>query len=163
MSPHIIRSATSKDLEVREGENVTLECSAEGSPSPVISWKRKDDGIMILGGPEGYGTSSVNGPTLTMLKVTRGHMAEYLCKAQNGILPHETYAIKLHVTFPPTVIPLAERVETGIGATATLACRAQAWPRPDFKWLYNGASIVASHNSRHSIVSGFTFFLDLGS
>ncbi|KAL3213033.1 hypothetical protein MRX96_051777 [Rhipicephalus microplus] len=30
-----------KDVDVREGDNVTVKCSASGQPTPVVKWKRK--------------------------------------------------------------------------------------------------------------------------
>ncbi|CAH1393465.1 unnamed protein product [Nezara viridula] len=44
--PDIEDSLSSSDVITREGNNVTLSCSANGSPEPTIKWRR-DDGQMI--------------------------------------------------------------------------------------------------------------------
>ncbi|XP_022256909.1 neurotrimin-like, partial [Limulus polyphemus] len=40
--PQIDESVTSKDTDVREGENVSLKCIASGSPEPEVTWRRED-------------------------------------------------------------------------------------------------------------------------
>ena len=40
--PRIEDSLTSSDKVKTEGSNVTLECSAHGSPKPTVTWKRED-------------------------------------------------------------------------------------------------------------------------
>ena len=44
--PRIEDSLTSSDKVKTEGSNVTLECSAHGSPKPTVTWKR-EDGVNI--------------------------------------------------------------------------------------------------------------------
>ena len=40
--PRIEDSMSSGDKVRTEGSNVTLECSAHGSPKPTVTWKRED-------------------------------------------------------------------------------------------------------------------------
>lgn len=40
--PDIMDYPTSTDMVVREGSNVTLRCSATGSPEPQILWRREN-------------------------------------------------------------------------------------------------------------------------
>lgn len=52
--PDILDYPTSTDMVVREGSNVSLICSATGSPTPNITWRRENgERIMLLGGSEG--------------------------------------------------------------------------------------------------------------
>lgn len=45
---------TSTDMVVKEGSNVTLKCSATGSPPPTIMFRREDgEPIKLPGGVEG--------------------------------------------------------------------------------------------------------------
>lgn len=41
--PNIDDTATSSDAVAREGANVTLKCTATGSPKPTVKWKRDDN------------------------------------------------------------------------------------------------------------------------
>ena len=43
VSPNIDDKMSTKDLSVREGEEVALCCVAHGNPSPKIVWKRKNN------------------------------------------------------------------------------------------------------------------------
>ncbi|KAI4503636.1 hypothetical protein M0802_001039 [Mischocyttarus mexicanus] len=47
--PDILDDETSTDMVVREGNDVTLRCSATGSPAPNITWRREDGQQILLG------------------------------------------------------------------------------------------------------------------
>lgn len=49
--PDILDNQTSHDMNVQEGENVTLKCGAVGSPAPTIEWRR-EKGKPLVGGQE---------------------------------------------------------------------------------------------------------------
>lgn len=51
--PVIIESATSSDMVVREGTNVTLTCKAKGYPEPYVMWRREDGDEMFVAGENG--------------------------------------------------------------------------------------------------------------
>lgn len=52
--PDILDYPTSTDMVVKEGSNVTLKCSATGSPPPTITFRREDgEPIKLPGGNEG--------------------------------------------------------------------------------------------------------------
>uniref|UniRef100_A0A914V4X2 Ig-like domain-containing protein n=1 Tax=Plectus sambesii TaxID=2011161 RepID=A0A914V4X2_9BILA len=154
--PQVDRN-TASAVEVREGHNVTLACNAFGNPTPTVIWRRQDRGNMKIDGATGYGVSVSNGSELTLTKVSRLQMTEYVCVASNGILPDESWTVKLHITFPPTVTPQAVQVSAANvpptvtpqavqvsaanGGFAILACNADAWPRPQFHWEKDGRTL----------------------
>lgn len=39
--PNIVDGESSGDVKVEEGANITLECSATGTPPPTITWRRE--------------------------------------------------------------------------------------------------------------------------
>lgn len=55
MPPDILDNQTSHDMNVQEGENVTLKCGAIGSPPPSIEWRR-EKGKPLVGGQESKST-----------------------------------------------------------------------------------------------------------
>lgn len=49
MPPNIIDDESSpSSVSVRENQNLSLSCKAEGSPTPKISWKREDGGHIAM-------------------------------------------------------------------------------------------------------------------
>lgn len=45
-----------RDVVAIENQNVTMYCSADGSPPPSIYWKRLDDQVIITNEPvDGFG------------------------------------------------------------------------------------------------------------
>ena len=56
--------------DVREGENVTLKCLAEGKPKPTITWTRLFDNRIV---------------TMPLINVGRHDSKAYRCTADNGV------------------------------------------------------------------------------
>ncbi|CEF66463.1 Immunoglobulin subtype 2 domain and Immunoglobulin subtype domain and Immunoglobulin-like domain and Immunoglobulin I-set domain and Immunoglobulin V-set domain and Immunoglobulin-like fold domain-containing protein [Strongyloides ratti] len=139
--PTVSRSSTPAAVEVREGHNVTLICEAHGNPPPTIIWRRADKQLIRFNGATGYGSSVFNGSLLELIRVSRKHMSEYICLASNGVPPDESWTVKLHVTFPPIVLPQLPVVEAIIGSFVRLVCNVEAWPKGDFKWEFNGQEL----------------------
>ncbi|KAH0567083.1 hypothetical protein KQX54_006523 [Cotesia glomerata] len=48
---------TSKDLSVTEGENVTLNCQATGTPKPRVSWRREDGQHILIRNSTSFSSS----------------------------------------------------------------------------------------------------------
>ncbi|VDN83037.1 unnamed protein product [Brugia pahangi] len=141
--PYVART-TAAVVEVREGQNVTLSCRAFGDPPPTVVWRRQDRQIIRFNGVTGYGATVFNGSDMTIIKVSRKHMSEYICVASNGVPPDESWTVKLHVTFEPTVVPQAEIVQVALGNQISLVCNVEAWPKPLVKWGKNGQEIFNS-------------------
>ncbi|VDN51769.1 unnamed protein product, partial [Dracunculus medinensis] len=142
--PYVART-TASAVEVREGHNVTLSCRAFGNPPPTVVWRRQDRQIIRFNGATGYGASVYNGSDLVITKVSRKHMSEYVCVASNGIPPDESWTVKLHVTFEPTVVPQSKLVVAAAGSQANIVCNVEAWPRPLLTWQKDGNEIFDSN------------------
>uniref|UniRef100_A0A0N4Z2A9 Ig-like domain-containing protein n=1 Tax=Parastrongyloides trichosuri TaxID=131310 RepID=A0A0N4Z2A9_PARTI len=142
--PVVSRSSTPAAVEVREGHNVTLICEAHGNPPPVIVWRRADKQLIRFNGATGYGASVFNGSSLELIRVSRKHMSEYICLASNGVPPDESWTVKLHVTFPPIVLPQSPIVEAVLGSFVRIVCNVEAWPKGELKWEFNGQELYES-------------------
>ncbi|CAD6184497.1 unnamed protein product [Caenorhabditis auriculariae] len=151
--PPMVSRTTPAAIEVREGNNVTLTCKAEGNPTPTVIWRRQDRQIIRYNGATGFGASVFHGSSLHLTKVSRKHMSEYICVASNGIPPDESWTVKLLVTFPPFVQAQSTTVQASLGAMTRLVCTTEAWPRPDVVWEKNGVHIFDSqqYTSSHTV------------
>ncbi|EDW37132.1 GL25686 [Drosophila persimilis] len=92
--PMIVEGMTSNDMVVREGQNVSLMCKARGYPEPYVMWRREDGEEMLIGGEH---VNVVDGELLHITKVSRLHMAAYLCVASNGVPPSISKRVHLRV------------------------------------------------------------------
>lgn len=48
--PRIIDSASTLQVQVKEGDLVQMKCAADGYPRPDITWSRANDNILPMGG-----------------------------------------------------------------------------------------------------------------
>ncbi|XP_044599452.1 neurotrimin-like isoform X2 [Cotesia glomerata] len=138
--PDIIDHETSTDMIVREGSNVTLRCSATGSPSPNITWRREDSKMFLANDQK---VKSVEGSYLRIIKVTRGHMGSYLCIASNGVPPSVSKRIMLIVHFSPMIWIQNQLVGVRLGQKMTLECLSEAYPKSINYWTKDTAEIIA--------------------
>ncbi|KAL0109814.1 hypothetical protein PUN28_013465 [Cardiocondyla obscurior] len=122
---------TSNMISVQEGNKIRLKCTASGKPQPVIQWT-KIDGSMIPMGP--WHVNSVTGHTFNISVVTREHMGEYACNADNGIFPAKTKRFKLQVKFPPFIRIRNRVVLVRNQNPATLECDVEGFPEPVVHW-----------------------------
>ena len=60
------------NVNITEGENLTLLCNVSGSPLPMVSWIKVGDDI------------STNGSELVFTNISRTQAGEYICEASNG-------------------------------------------------------------------------------
>ncbi|XP_015183590.1 PREDICTED: opioid-binding protein/cell adhesion molecule homolog isoform X1 [Polistes dominula] len=138
--PDIVDNQTSTDMVVREGNDVTLQCSATGSPAPNITWRREDGQKILLG--NGGKALTVEGAHFNITKVNRLHMGSYLCIATNGIPPSVSKRIMLIVHFPPMITVPNQLVGAQEGQLMTLECLSEAYPKSINYWTRDNDEIV---------------------
>ncbi|XP_054083623.1 uncharacterized protein LOC105212557 [Zeugodacus cucurbitae] len=163
--PVIIESMTSNDMVVREGLNVTLMCKARGYPEPYVMWRREDGEEMLIGGEH---VNVVDGELLHITKVSRLHMAAYLCVASNGVPPSISKRVHLRVQFPP-MLSIPNQLEGAyVGQDVMLECHTEAYPASINYWTTERGDMIISDTSRAgdkyettSTVSGYTKYMKL--
>ncbi|CAD6996651.1 unnamed protein product [Ceratitis capitata] len=139
--PDIVDYQTSHDMNVQEGQNVSLTCTATGLPIPTVTWRRERDvPLQIIGGIEIY---SIEGANLTLWQVTRENMGAYLCIASNGIPPTVSKRVLIAVNFAPTIWTHYDTIHVGYGQKVTLECISEAHPTTVNFWL-KGKEFVQS-------------------
>ncbi|KAL9707704.1 hypothetical protein quinque_011222 [Culex quinquefasciatus] len=143
--PAIVESMTSNDMVVREGTNVSLTCKAKGFPEPYVMWRREDGDEMAIGGEN---VNVVDGEMLYITKVSRLHMAAYLCVASNGVPPSISKRVQLRVQFPP-MLSIPNQLEGAyVGQDVILECHTEAYPASINYWTTERGDMIISDTSR---------------
>ncbi|XP_072049439.1 limbic system-associated membrane protein-like [Amphiura filiformis] len=128
------------------GDNVQLQCKAEGSPKPAIRWRHVRPNHQLPNGIEG---SYKQSDTLDIRSISLEDRGEYQCIASNGVLHSQFASLSrtsfIRMDYPPTVEPIFDDfqvVRVAGGSSASLICRSLAYPRSsdgDVVWFFDGA------------------------
>ncbi|CAH1173641.1 unnamed protein product [Phaedon cochleariae] len=148
--PSIIDKETSSDMVVLESSNVSLTCKATGYPDPYVMWRREDGEDIRYNGEN---VNVVDGEILFITKVSRLHMAVYLCIASNGVPPSISKRVQLKVQFPP-MLSIPNQLEGAyIGQDVTLECRTEAFPTSINYWTTERGDMIISGSDKYEAVS----------
>uniref|UniRef100_A0A8C3X157 Neuronal cell adhesion molecule n=1 Tax=Catagonus wagneri TaxID=51154 RepID=A0A8C3X157_9CETA len=139
----------SRKVELR-GNVLSLECIAEGLPTPVIYWIKED------------GTLPINRTfyrnfkkTLQIIQVTEADSGNYQCIAKNtlGAIHH---TISVTVKAAPYWIIAPQNLVLSPGEDGTLICRANGNPKPRISWLSNSVPIEIAPDDPSRKIDGDT-------
>uniref|UniRef100_A0A4X1V4U0 Neuronal cell adhesion molecule n=1 Tax=Sus scrofa TaxID=9823 RepID=A0A4X1V4U0_PIG len=139
----------SRKEELR-GNVLSLECIAEGLPTPIIYWIKED------------GTLPINRTfyrnfkkTLQIIQVTEADSGNYQCIAKNtlGAIHH---TISVTVKAAPYWIIAPQNLVLSPGEDGTLICRANGNPKPRISWLSNGVPIEIAPDDPSRKIDGDT-------
>lgn len=119
----ILESASSKDINVQEGRDVTLWCNATGIPEPNITWFR----INNHHGPYRERVGAI-GDTLIIKNISRHCGGKYECMADNNVKAAVQHTIKVDVHFRPEVNLVNLRQSQSLGRETILQCNVSASP-----------------------------------
>uniref|UniRef100_A0A8C1M774 Neural cell adhesion molecule L1-like protein n=1 Tax=Cyprinus carpio TaxID=7962 RepID=A0A8C1M774_CYPCA len=123
-----------------KGEDLQLECIAEGFPTPEVEWVKI--GFHKL--PERAVVES-HGKLLTVEMVNEEDEGKYMCRAKN---PHGEVVHYFYVTVeePPEfeIEPQSQLVT--IGADVVIKCVVKGNPQPSVAWRVNGQPLNGKHS-----------------
>ncbi|XP_059678096.1 vascular cell adhesion protein 1 [Gavia stellata] len=126
-APNIVELSIEPSTTVQEGENVSIQCSAESYPPPKIILRRKSDSADMR--PYSEGT------ILLLPSVTFLNGGDYECVAENkfGKSKSET---TLNVEYGPknTMISVIPATAVKEGETVTMKCTSSGNPAPVISW-----------------------------
>ncbi|KAG9270615.1 hemicentin-2-like [Astyanax mexicanus] len=134
---------TPVDVSVNVGDNVTLPCSARGSPPPALTWRRKD-GRRISNQLSDPATSLPSVP-LHINSVWVDDEGIYLCEAKNQFGSIKAQA-RVTVTglAPPVLAQGSSVVSVVRGESVTIPCTLlDGIPLPERIWTHNGRQVHA--------------------
>lgn len=136
--------------EELRGNVLSLECIAEGLPTPIIYWIKED------------GTLPINRTfyrnfkkTLQITHVSEADSGNYQCIAKNALgAVHHT--ISVTVKAAPYWIVAPQNLVLSPGENGTLICRANGNPKPRISWLTNGVPVEIALDDPSRKIDGDT-------
>ncbi|XP_076327660.1 cell adhesion molecule Dscam1-like isoform X1 [Tachypleus tridentatus] len=140
-----------QNSEVAQGKSVRIDCSADGSPTPTITWRKatKDK-------PADY-TPVYNShkytllPNGSLLAHSAGKSEEgyYLCEARNGYGGNLNKLINLTVHLPPKFDIKFKSQSVQTGQSAELSCSATG--NQPIKFVWKKDNHFLTNSSRHQL------------
>ncbi|KAM4652668.1 basement membrane-specific heparan sulfate proteoglycan core protein [Discoglossus pictus] len=125
-SPDAPRVLADKPLHVVEaGKTATLNCSAEGNPTPTITWSK-------LRAPLPWQHQMVKN-TLVIPNVAQQDSGQYICNASNAVGFTEVF-VTLDVENPPYATTLPDETSVSVGEVIQLQCLAHGTSPLKFQW-----------------------------
>ncbi|XP_061690244.1 neural cell adhesion molecule L1-like protein isoform X2 [Syngnathoides biaculeatus] len=119
MAP-LILTEDYREYAVIRGENVTMNCSAFGSPPPTISWAKDETPETI----EGERFVALQNGSLQISSLENKDSSEYLCVADNSEGKSSITAV-LAVKDPTHIVNGPQDKQVISGTTAQLTCQAE--------------------------------------
>uniref|UniRef100_A0A8C1V9T7 Neural cell adhesion molecule L1-like protein n=1 Tax=Cyprinus carpio TaxID=7962 RepID=A0A8C1V9T7_CYPCA len=130
--PNILMPSSHSTTYLKKGEELELECIAEGLPTPVVEWIKMLDSLPKRTQIKNYGK------LLTIPNLTDQDEGKYMCKAKNdlGEAVHHFHVI---VEEPPSwqEEPVKSQLAE-IGSDIHIKCSAKGKPQPTITWKRNG-------------------------
>ncbi|XP_038605963.1 peroxidasin homolog [Tachyglossus aculeatus] len=160
---HIIVQDTPKfvvtpmDQTVTEGQSVDFQCSAEGHPTPVITWTRAGGPL-----PSDRRHTILSTGALRVMRVAQHDQGQYECHAISAI---GGKSVLVQLTVSPRVIPVflhtPRDTVAETGWDIEIPCAAQGDPPPIITWAKEGIQITES-SKFHISGDGTLTVRDLG-
>ncbi|XP_019908484.3 hemicentin-1 isoform X2 [Esox lucius] len=141
------------DVTLNKGQNLSLSCHAQGTPTPVISWTANNSPY------QGFSVDEAGRSSLVIENVTRGDAGTYVCLAENSVGTIRALSF-VRIREPPVLKGEAHTSQSvAQGGTAMLDCPVHGDPSPVVRWLRDGRPVLRSlrlqhlHNSSLAIYS----------
>ena len=142
-APPSIDSSTPALIQVKKGDDVTLNCKGSGSPKPSVKWSR-------VGQLMPDGSNNIESEIVTFSDVTRHHAGTYVCSASNGHGKEASKKVEVNVEYSPEMEVGEVFVHTKTGDKAEIVCVVHAFPPPTVNWAFNGNAISSSEGAKIS-------------
>ncbi|XP_069861249.1 hemicentin-2 [Dipodomys merriami] len=127
---------TALSVTARAGEGVTLDCEAQGSPAPLVTWTK--DQRPLPPGTDRHRLLPSGSLRLAPAQAEDG--GHYECTASN---PAGAAALHydLEVQVPPQVLPGPRVLTVLVGEALDLNCAAEGHPEPQLRWSKDGVAV----------------------
>uniref|UniRef100_A0A672NC51 Neural cell adhesion molecule L1-like protein n=1 Tax=Sinocyclocheilus grahami TaxID=75366 RepID=A0A672NC51_SINGR len=130
--PSILVPSSHSTTYIKKGEELELECIAEGLPTPAVEWIKMLENLPTHTQIKNYGK------LLTISNVTDQDEGKYMCKAKNDLGEAEHH-FQVVVEEPPSwqEEPVKSQLAE-IGSDIHIKCSARGKPQPTITWKRNG-------------------------
>uniref|UniRef100_A0A8C5QBV6 Hemicentin 2 n=1 Tax=Leptobrachium leishanense TaxID=445787 RepID=A0A8C5QBV6_9ANUR len=145
VAPRIIGSEIPSERNIRKNQEVTLECKADGNPSPQIKWLK--DGRPLDLNPLANIQISRDGSVLQLKSVQDSNTGRYTCLARNAA-GEDSKIFVLNILVPPVFESgsnVSETLSSVPGGQVTLECHAGGSLPMQLTWLKDGIQLSNSH------------------
>ncbi|XP_068598340.1 neural cell adhesion molecule L1-like protein isoform X1 [Brachionichthys hirsutus] len=117
-----------------KGEDLKLECIAEGFPTPRVEWVKMGHQLPMKAKLENHGK------LLIVPRAEQEDGGKYMCKAKN-MLGEASLYFTVTVEEPPEWVSKPESQLRMIGSDLSIRCSASGTPQPLIKWRVNGTPL----------------------
>ncbi|XP_016392278.1 immunoglobulin superfamily member 10-like [Sinocyclocheilus rhinocerous] len=149
-----IMSTSAHSTDVRYGGQLSLNCSATGSPNPRIIWRTPSKKLVDAYYSFDRRMKVLGNGTLTITSVTEKDEGDYLCVARNK-MGDDYVLLKVNVIMKAAKIDhksLSDH-EVSYGGELKVDCVASGLPNPEITWsLPDGTMVNGIPQSDHSWV-----------
>ncbi|XP_056244804.1 neural cell adhesion molecule L1-like protein isoform X4 [Seriola aureovittata] len=127
-------SGDKSETQLVKGEDLKLECIAEGVPTPQVEWAKVGDRLPVKAKRENHGK------LLIVPSVEQEDSGKYMCKAKN-VLGEAVHYFIVTVEEPPEWVSEPESQLSMIGSDVFIKCSASGTPQPTIMWRVNGVPL----------------------
>uniref|UniRef100_A0A4W5L0Z0 Cell adhesion molecule L1-like b n=1 Tax=Hucho hucho TaxID=62062 RepID=A0A4W5L0Z0_9TELE len=128
----LVPSGVQSDVWLVKGEELVLECIAEGFPTPVIEWTKRREKLPKRANIKNYGKR------LTIYNIEEEDDGKYMCEARNSVGGTVHY-FNVMVEEPPRWQPEPPKGQLAVvGSDVHIKCSASGKPQPVISWRKNG-------------------------
>ncbi|XP_068171531.1 neural cell adhesion molecule L1-like protein isoform X2 [Antennarius striatus] len=128
-----------------KGEDLKLECIAEGFPTPLVEWVKMGHQLPVKAKLENHGK------LLIIPRVEQEDGGKYMCKAKNMLGETSHYFI-VTVEEPPEWVLEPESQLSMIGSDLSIRCSASGTPQPVIRWKVNGTPLQDAPAPQRKVV-----------
>uniref|UniRef100_A0A7N6BLF9 Cell adhesion molecule L1-like b n=1 Tax=Anabas testudineus TaxID=64144 RepID=A0A7N6BLF9_ANATE len=143
LTPSGVRSET----KLVKGEDLKLECVAEGFPTPQVDWVKMGHQLPAKAKLENHGK------LLIVPRAEQEDSGKYMCKAKNP-LGEAVHYFTVTVEEPPEWESEPQSQLSMIGSDVHIKCSASGSPQPTITWMVNGLPLrvfgdtIVLHNAQ---------------